>query len=113
MQPDYTTLFRVHDPLAKRPMRLSPAPDPRYQSYFKQQDDKFPNLVFSLLRGEMQANPPLILGHGMGGKPTDIMWSTYPPIMVVSERVTDLFREEGFTGWGTYDVEIHDKEGHV
>ncbi len=105
MKADYENLFEMADPLNNRWMRLSPAEDPRWgRPDFDQWADQ-------LLRGEAEADPPLRLVHKMGGKPADVMWSTFISFVVISERVVELLRAHGFTGWKTYAVEIHDRKG--
>ncbi len=105
MKADYENLFEMADPLNNRWMRLSPAEDPRWgRPDFDQWADQ-------LLRGEAEADPPLRLVHKMGGKPADVMWSTFISFVVISERVVELLRAHGFTGWKTYAVEIYDRKG--
>lgn len=107
MRPEYSNLFSMDDPLATRPMRLSNEADPRFKI------GEFDDFVHSLFRGERQAEPPLCLRAYRGGQPVEVIWSAYPPITVVSQRVVDLFRNQGFTGWATYTVEVRDKTGKV
>lgn len=104
MKPDYTDLFVLEDPFSKRYMRLTIV-DARYEA------DSFENFVRLFFRGDCNVNPPLLLQYKMGGQPADIIWTDYPPITIISQKVKDLLISEGFTGWKTYDVNILDKEG--
>lgn len=49
----------------------------------------------------------------MGGLPKDFIWTSYAGIMVVSQRVVDLLKANGFKGWITYPVEIHGKNSEL
>ena len=40
----------------------------------------------------------------MGRNLTDIMWTTMAVPVLLSDRVPDLLRSGGFTGWATYPV---------
>ncbi len=106
MKADYENLFKMQDPFNDRWMRLDPE-DPRWgQPDFAQWADR-------LARGEAEADPPLRLVQAMGGKPADVMWSTFLVFVVISERVVELLQAHGFTGWKTYAVEVYDRKGHL
>jgi len=42
----------------------------------------------------------------------DILWSTYPPIVCISQRLVDILKNNNFTGWTTYQVKVFDKQGN-
>ena len=107
MQPDYDDLFVMSDPGASRPLWLTSSKDPRFWV------ESFYELVVGLYRGEAVSGIPIQLHHFRGGEPTDVMWSDYPPIVVISQRVIDLLTGEGLSGWGTYSVDVHDKQGEI
>lgn len=45
--------------------------------------------------------------------PGDVVWTDMVVPLVVSQRLIDLLLEQGFTGWGTYPVEVHAKGGEL
>lgn len=101
--PGYTCFHRLSDPLANRPLRLSPTDDAV---------ELIPdNEAYPLARGLWQPPRALVLRASMGGQATDFLWSTYTPIVCVSERVLRLLENEEFVGWGTYPVEVYDRKG--
>ena len=106
MKPDYEKLFEMRDPLATLPWRLG-IRDMRFQT------PAFHGWILVLFRGSSDALPPLGLFAATGGRPADVMWSRYPPIFVVSDRVIDLLAGNGLTGWSTYAVEVRDKKGEL
>ncbi len=105
MRPDYDQLLQMEDPLASRPMRFGPE-DPREDNA-----DTFAAWVYGLFAGEAQATPPLRLVTRMGKQATDLMWSTYPPLLVGSQRLIDTLTSEHISGWTTYAIEAHDRSG--
>lgn len=106
MKPDYDKLYRMQDPSATLPWRLG-IEDPRFRT------PAFDGWIVALYRGNAEAVPPLGLFAATGGRPADMMWSRYPPIFVVSDRVIGLLTGQGFTGWSTYAVEVRDKKGEL
>jgi hypothetical protein len=43
--------------------------------------------------------------------PGDVVWTTLAVPILLSERVTGLLRERGFSGWDVVPVELKDKHG--
>ncbi len=98
---DYSTLYQLDDPLANRPIRFEPHPDnPLTQ-------DETQRLFY----GTLQPEKPIRLIPGMGKQVTDVLWSTYPPLICISQKVVDILQSNNFTGWGTYPVELYDATG--
>ena len=65
-------------------------------------------------RGEKEVSEIVSVKHSMGGKTLyDIIWTTNAFPLIVSERVIELFKSNGITGWKTYDVEIHSKKNEL
>ena len=108
VRPDYSQLYVLGDPFSNRYMRLTVQRDARY---IEADYDAFEGLVRAVFRGDPWTKPPLKLTHLKGGQPADFVWTDYPPITVISQRMVDLFSEHRFTGWTTYPVEIYDKKG--
>jgi len=64
-----------------------------------------------LFGGEWQPPEPVAFKAYMGGSPADFLWTGFPPLFCVSQRVIDLLEENQFTGWSTYPVEVYDRHG--
>lgn len=104
---DYHRLFNMRDPLKSIPIRLGVSQDSRFK------DEKFHILVYQLFRGKQQASPPLYLAPVQGKKWSDIIWSAFPPIMVISETVRDILERNSLKGWSLYDVQIDQLEDNT
>lgn len=99
--PGFEHFFRLSDPLANRPLRLRPI-----------DDDWLGNKeAWLLFYGRLQLSGPLKMRAAMGGQATDFLWSQFPPLLCVSERVVRLLENEEFVGWATYPVEVYDRKG--
>jgi hypothetical protein len=59
-----------------------------------------------LFWGEEQPATPLHFTHAMGGKPRDVIWTTYGFLYLVSQRVITVLGENRFTGWTTFPAEV-------
>jgi hypothetical protein len=95
-------LFHLSDPFANQPYRLSPV---------KEQDDWFNSkMAYLLFTGQKQPPEPVTLKPAMGGRPMDILWSSFPPVLCVSQKIIDIFKKNNFKGWGIYPVKIYDKQ---
>jgi hypothetical protein len=46
-----------------------------------------------------------------GAEPRDIVWTGYAVPMLMSERVVQVLRDGGFTGWDVIPVELRGKRG--
>lgn len=104
MLPDYTSLCRVREGWQRRPLRFTTR-DERCDTPAATQ------WICSLFLGEESAAPPLRLGIGMGTLATDWMWSQFPPIIVISQRLIDILIANRLTGWSTYAVDCTDRSG--
>jgi len=103
MKPDYHELYLMADPLATQPVRLEPTDEAKLDR----------NAAVGLLRGEIIPQQPIRLRRAMGARFTDLLWSSFTPILVISQRLTDIFYHDGLTGWEIYAVEVIDKDGHL
>ena len=111
MKPDYSRLYVMERPYTRYPtayQRLTIEDDPRFQS---KDYDTFSNFVRGLYKGEIDAEPPLQLRLMRNVQPAEIMWSDYSPVLVISHTLVKLFKERGFTGWGTYSVAVKSAKG--
>jgi hypothetical protein len=68
--------------------------------------------VDQISQGELHLSAPIVfhpMKHGGGSTPYDLMGTTFPPLLLISDRVVSVLRE--FSGWTTYPVEVHGKKG--
>jgi hypothetical protein len=98
----YDILFRLYDPFANRPLRLSP----RDQNWLHSEQ------IDLLFKGEWQPPEPIVLRASTGEELKDFLWTDYPPIVCISDRVKDLLLNNQFTGWSIYPVTVYDREGN-
>ena len=69
---------------------------------------------FALTRGEYRPDEPLVCVRYMGKKvPSDVIWTGWAVLQLFSDRVVEILRQHGFTGWSTYPVEVRGKDGEV
>jgi hypothetical protein len=61
---------------------------------------------FALARGEDLPLEPLEFVRASGGKPHDLIGTTYAVLQLISPRLIALLEEHGFTGWTTYPAKI-------
>jgi hypothetical protein len=67
--------------------------------------------AFALTRGEWIPPNPVVVQRAMGRALKDIIWCTVAAPVLLSRRVSELFRSAGFTGWSTYPVILHLDDG--
>ena len=63
--------------------------------------------------GELEAKDPLRFHHDQGTRPKDVVETTYPPVLLYSDRLIRVLRDGDCSGWKTYEVEIYDELGHL
>jgi hypothetical protein len=103
MKPEYDKLFQMDDPLASQPFRLSPYD---YESLTHLD-------IINIFQGRILPSKPIKLRPRMGGRFMDLMWSTYPPITVISLHLKEILTANNLTGWNTYPIEVHNKAGEI
>jgi hypothetical protein len=65
-------------------------------------------------RGDAKPTVPLTVRWAMGAaQPGDIVWTTSILPVVMSQRVVDLLRAGGFTGWEAVPIELRNKAKRV
>jgi hypothetical protein len=101
---DFRKMYRLDDPLASRPLRLSIG---GYSDWLTGEQ------AWALFRGEFKMMEPLKLKADRGGQATDFLWSTFPPLVCISIRIANLFRTHDVTGWTTYPVEVFGRKGEA
>jgi hypothetical protein len=100
---DYRQFHQLGDPFARQALRLELAPDSKWMD---------PSKASDLAWGRLAATEEVLRLRGyMGGQPRDFLWSGFPPLVCVSQRVVSLLEENGFSGWSTYPVEVCDRRG--
>lgn len=96
---DYYGFYRMSDPLANRPLRLDT--DGTVSG----------EMAWQLSRGDMIPEQPLRLVAAMGGQPAPILWTRFPPLVCVHQRVVDILSQHNFKGWSVYPVEVYGRKG--
>ena len=99
---DFSRFYELYDPIASRPLRLSPE---GYSDWLSKDQ------AIDLFRGRLNLDTPLRLGAYMGGQATDFLWSGLIPLVCISEQVSELLQLNGITGWSTYPVEVYGRKG--
>ncbi len=107
IRPDYSQLYVLGDPFSNRYMRLTVQKETQFIGMGR---DEFESLVRGIFLGDLRTKLPFRLTYLKGGQEVDFVWSDYPPIVVMSQRLIDLFTEHRFTGWATYPVEVYNKK---
>jgi hypothetical protein len=67
---------------------------------------------WDLEHGRVVPPGPLVARWVLGGKkPRDVIVSTAVHFTILSERVVQMLKERGFTGWSTYPIDVYGKDG--
>jgi uncharacterized protein DUF1629 len=64
----------------------------------------------ALIRGEITRTEPVVFKRYMGGKPRDLIGTTYGSLFLVSDRILEVLESNGFKGWKTYPVLVYGKQ---
>ncbi len=97
---DYNKIFEISDWFSNRPFRGGIA--------------KYDLAEPEISRGEKDVKGVVTVKHEMGGKTLyDVIWTTNAYPLIVSERVIDLFKSNGITGWKTYKVQVRSKQNEL
>jgi hypothetical protein len=97
---NYNDFYKMSDPLATKPFIL----------HIKQNWVDIPK-ANQLFYGTWQPPEPIILQAISGGQVADVLWTSLPPLLCISQRLVDILFEHKFTGWGTFPVEVYDRKG--
>lgn len=62
----------------------------------------------AIVRAVKKPDKPIACRHQSGGKPYDLIGTTYA-LDLFSDKVVRILREGGFTGWSTFPVEVYGK----
>ncbi len=96
---DYHQFYEISDPLVNRPLRLDT------------DGSVSGEMAWQLSRGQLTPGQPLRLVAAMGGQPAPILWTRFPPLVCVHQRVVDLLSQHNFKGWDVYPVEVYGRKG--
>ncbi|MDO1512256.1 hypothetical protein Q2T41_06265 [Maribacter confluentis] len=81
---------------------------------FRGEIDKYDLAEPEISRGENKVSEIVFVKHSMGGKTLyDVIWTTNAFPLIVSDRVIELFKSNGITGWQTYTVKIYSKKNEL
>jgi hypothetical protein len=104
MSLNYYDYYRLADPLASQPIRLT----------LRGYDEEITSVkAMEIFTAESRLNRPLRLGAYQGKRLADFLWSAMTPIVCISERVADMLTRENITGWSTYETELFDGRGNL
>jgi hypothetical protein len=98
---NYSELFLFEDPFSNRWLRLEPL------SEFVNEE-----LANMLAFGNVTTSNPVKFRGFRGGPVADILRTSLPPFLCVSEKVIDTLKVNHFNGWSTYPVEVSDRNGN-
>jgi hypothetical protein len=98
---NYSELYLFEDPFSNRWLRLEPL------SEFINEE-----LANMLAFSKVTASNPVKFKGFMGGPVADILRTSLPPFLCVSEKVISILKDNQFTGWSTYKVEVSDRNGN-
>ena len=74
-------------------------------------DSSFEDGDLDLLLGTVRPDIPIVFDRSSGRKVFDCVYTTFVTLVLVSNRVVDLFARNEFTGWSVYPVEIYGHKG--
>lgn len=104
MSLDYHDFYRLADPLASQPIRLT----------LRGYDEEITSAkAMEIFTARSRLNRPLRLGAYQGKRLTDFLWSAMTPIVCISDRVVDMLTRDSITGWSTYETELFDGDGNL
>lgn len=98
---DFGEFFELYDPLANRPLRLTPDESSEWLKQY----------ASALFGGQISLDRPVRLKAYAGGQATDFLWADYIPLVCISCRTVELLEEHHFTGWATYPVVVYGRKG--
>ncbi len=97
---NWADMYEMSDPLGTRALRVGVS-------------DAWLGRTWELFVGRTSPNQPVVFHAYMGRQPMDILWSSIVHLFCVSERVINLLKHHGATGWGTYPAEVYDRDGRL
>jgi hypothetical protein len=91
-----TDFFVLRDPLGTRAFRAR----------FEDEIDPY-----ALLRRDYEPEHPLKMAHASGSDLFEIVWTTSVVPIIVSSDAINVLESNGISGWETYPVVLHDRQG--
>lgn len=86
--------------------------DPGSERAFVASIDIPADAALPMLRGELRRITPIEGRWALGGrKPSDVVWTTLALPVLMHQKVVDLLRNEGFTGWDSVPCNLHSPDG--
>ncbi|MGN6628014.1 MAG: hypothetical protein ACTHLN_15455 [Tepidisphaeraceae bacterium] len=72
-------------------------------------------LADNLSRDEAEGDSPIISIHWAMGAPVpdELVWTTSGARLILHNRLIEVLRSQGFTGWKTYPLTMHSRPGTV
>ena len=100
---DFSTLFLIEDPENDQAIFLNTRKGTKLTR--KQGTELF--------YGEWKPVDPIVFEIESGVQTTDFIWTEFPWLKCVSERVIDLLRTNNISGWSTFPIELRAKNGQI
>jgi hypothetical protein len=101
MNVNYSELYLFQDPFSNRWLRLEPISELVNEE-----------LANMLAFGKVTASNAVKFKGFMGGPVADILRTSLPPFLCVSDKVINILKDNHFNGWSTYPVEVSDRNGN-
>lgn len=67
--------------------------------------------VDTLVQGQWHPKRAIEFVHQGGKRLCDVIWTGFPPMVLISKAFRDVLKRESFTAWSTYPVKVYDKDG--
>jgi len=77
------------------------------------EDDISSEELGDMFYGVQKLRTPIRVRIQSGSKPGDFVFTTRVAVVLISERVANLLKENNITGWDTYDVAFFGKKGPI
>lgn len=95
---DFSTLYYMSDAMTRGAFRAEP--------------DDITIDAIGIARSEALPETPMIFRHFMGGgNPKDLLGTGFASLILLCDRVIEILRAGGYSGWTTYPIELYEKKG--
>jgi len=99
---DFSTFYLMENPQDKKAMFLTIEGEGAHLTRKE---------TLSLFFGEWKPSSPIEFKVKNGSLATDFLWTGFPWVKCISNRVVEMLSQSKITGWGTFQVSIRDKQG--
>jgi len=99
-----SSFYRLKDPMGTKAIRLTTRGISDWIT------DEY---AYALFRGYEEPEKAICLQGYMGSQITDFIFAGYVFIKLFSDKTLEIFEKNKITGWKTYPVEVHDRDGNL